>query len=186
MTGPSALSLIAVNVQLAVTRGSSLTLVQLVASFAGYDTTRVLHYCVVLPEVLVRMYALECAQDVRSFISHFGFRYTLCTVAMRHRTCTQLLYIKYLTDICMQTGTCSRGDLCPYAHGVFECWLHPSKYKTQVCVRIYILYGMLSRDSMYMFCKLELACYKRSAAAKMPAQRQQHKRGSTARYSQLH
>lgn len=24
-------------------------------------------------------------------------------------------------------GTCKRGDLCPYAHGVFECWLHPSR-----------------------------------------------------------
>eukprot|EP00892_Ulva_mutabilis_P010124 jgi/Ulvmu1/7484/UM037_0028.1 len=32
-----------------------------------------------------------------------------------------------------RNGTCSRGDLCPYAHGVFECWLHPSKYKTQMC-----------------------------------------------------
>ena len=38
MTGRSALSLIAVNVQLAVTPGSSLTPVQLVASFAGCET----------------------------------------------------------------------------------------------------------------------------------------------------
>lgn len=26
-----------------------------------------------------------------------------------------------------------RGELCPYAHGVFECWLHPSRYRTQLC-----------------------------------------------------
>jgi hypothetical protein len=30
-------------------------------------------------------------------------------------------------------GFCIRGDLCPYAHGVFECWLHPSRYRTQLC-----------------------------------------------------
>ncbi|QDZ19593.1 zinc finger CCCH domain-containing protein [Chloropicon primus] len=30
-------------------------------------------------------------------------------------------------------GTCKRGDACEYAHGVFECWLHPSRYRTQMC-----------------------------------------------------
>ncbi|KAI3692630.1 hypothetical protein L6452_32450 [Arctium lappa] len=30
-------------------------------------------------------------------------------------------------------GTCQRGDTCEYAHGVFECWLHPSRYRTQPC-----------------------------------------------------
>mmetsp|Transcript_14015 Transcript_14015/g.34549 ORF Transcript_14015/g.34549 Transcript_14015/m.34549 type:complete len:618 (-) Transcript_14015:1777-3630(-) len=30
-------------------------------------------------------------------------------------------------------GFCVRGDACPYAHGVFECWLHPSRYRTQLC-----------------------------------------------------
>lgn len=30
-------------------------------------------------------------------------------------------------------GFCMRGELCPYAHGVFECWLHPSRYRTQLC-----------------------------------------------------
>ncbi|KAL4519844.1 hypothetical protein Ndes2437A_g08009 [Nannochloris sp. 'desiccata'] len=28
---------------------------------------------------------------------------------------------------------CKRGDACPYGHGVFECWLHPSKYRTTLC-----------------------------------------------------
>ncbi|XP_057455528.1 zinc finger CCCH domain-containing protein 2 isoform X1 [Lotus japonicus] len=30
-------------------------------------------------------------------------------------------------------GGCSRGDSCEYAHGVFECWLHPSRYRTEAC-----------------------------------------------------
>ncbi|CAD7698538.1 unnamed protein product [Ostreobium quekettii] len=30
-------------------------------------------------------------------------------------------------------GFCIRGDVCPYAHGVFECWLHPSRYRSQLC-----------------------------------------------------
>ncbi|KDD74655.1 hypothetical protein H632_c1155p0, partial [Helicosporidium sp. ATCC 50920] len=30
-------------------------------------------------------------------------------------------------------GLCKRGDLCPFSHGVFESWLHPSKYRTQLC-----------------------------------------------------
>lgn len=30
-------------------------------------------------------------------------------------------------------GTCRRGDACEFAHGVFECWLHPARYRTQPC-----------------------------------------------------
>ncbi|KAK4343396.1 hypothetical protein RND71_036490 [Anisodus tanguticus] len=30
-------------------------------------------------------------------------------------------------------GSCNRGDTCEFAHGVFECWLHPSRYRTQPC-----------------------------------------------------
>jgi hypothetical protein len=30
-------------------------------------------------------------------------------------------------------GSCLQGDVCEYAHGVFECWLHPSRYRTQLC-----------------------------------------------------
>ncbi|KAH7853785.1 hypothetical protein Vadar_006546 [Vaccinium darrowii] len=30
-------------------------------------------------------------------------------------------------------GNCKKGDACEYAHGVFECWLHPSRYRTQPC-----------------------------------------------------
>ncbi|KEH21327.1 putative transcription factor C3H family [Medicago truncatula] len=30
-------------------------------------------------------------------------------------------------------GSCKKGDSCEFAHGVFECWLHPSRYRTQPC-----------------------------------------------------
>ncbi|KAG7637464.1 Zinc finger CCCH domain-containing protein 23 [Arabidopsis thaliana] len=30
-------------------------------------------------------------------------------------------------------GSCRRGDSCEFSHGVFECWLHPSRYRTQPC-----------------------------------------------------
>ncbi|RRT65580.1 hypothetical protein B296_00014106 [Ensete ventricosum] len=30
-------------------------------------------------------------------------------------------------------GACRRGDMCDYAHGVFECWLHPAQYRTRPC-----------------------------------------------------
>ncbi|KAJ8438883.1 hypothetical protein Cgig2_007728 [Carnegiea gigantea] len=32
-----------------------------------------------------------------------------------------------------RSGTCPRGDLCGYTHGVFEYWLHPAKYRTRYC-----------------------------------------------------
>ena len=31
------------------------------------------------------------------------------------------------------TGSCKRGDDCPYAHSTFEYWLHPTRYRTQLC-----------------------------------------------------
>ncbi|KAF8023233.1 hypothetical protein BT93_F0670 [Corymbia citriodora subsp. variegata] len=30
-------------------------------------------------------------------------------------------------------GACRKGDSCEFAHGVFECWLHPERYRTQAC-----------------------------------------------------
>lgn len=30
-------------------------------------------------------------------------------------------------------GECPRGDNCEFAHGVFECWLHPARYRTEAC-----------------------------------------------------
>ena len=33
----------------------------------------------------------------------------------------------------MQEGACPRREACPYAHNVFEYWLHPTRYRTQLC-----------------------------------------------------
>ncbi|MBA0636636.1 hypothetical protein Godav_028952 [Gossypium davidsonii] len=30
-------------------------------------------------------------------------------------------------------GNCRKGEACELAHGVFECWLHPARYRTQPC-----------------------------------------------------
>ncbi|TYG53514.1 hypothetical protein ES288_D09G115800v1 [Gossypium darwinii] len=30
-------------------------------------------------------------------------------------------------------GSCKQGDICEYAHGIFECWLHPAQYRTRLC-----------------------------------------------------
>ncbi|WIA18073.1 hypothetical protein OEZ85_009554 [Tetradesmus obliquus] len=30
-------------------------------------------------------------------------------------------------------GKCKRSTACPYAHGKYELWLHPSRYKTEMC-----------------------------------------------------
>ncbi|KAH7301682.1 hypothetical protein KP509_23G038000 [Ceratopteris richardii] len=30
-------------------------------------------------------------------------------------------------------GICRRGNACELSHGVFECWLHPTRYRTQLC-----------------------------------------------------
>jgi hypothetical protein len=42
---------------------------------------------------------------------------------------------KYLPIPCpdYKRGICLRGDACNYSHGVYECWLHPAKYRTQLC-----------------------------------------------------
>eukprot|EP00793_Prasinoderma_coloniale_P000885 PRCOL_00004035-RA len=42
---------------------------------------------------------------------------------------------KYSGTACpdFRKGACRRGDACEFAHGVFECWLHPSRYRTQLC-----------------------------------------------------
>ncbi|KAG1360776.1 zinc finger CCCH domain-containing protein 2 [Cocos nucifera] len=32
-----------------------------------------------------------------------------------------------------QRGECPRGQNCEYAHGVFEFWLHPTRYRTRAC-----------------------------------------------------
>ncbi|KAJ7974843.1 Zinc finger CCCH domain-containing protein [Quillaja saponaria] len=38
-----------------------------------------------------------------------------------------------VTCTAFRNGRCQKGDLCEFAHGVFESWLHPSRYRTQAC-----------------------------------------------------
>lgn len=42
-------------------------------------------------------------------------------------------FLPTVLTISTQDGTCIRGDNCPYAHNVFEYWLHPTRYRTQLC-----------------------------------------------------
>ncbi|GJZ42454.1 zinc finger CCCH domain-containing protein 2-like protein [Tanacetum coccineum] len=41
----------------------------------------------------------------------------------------------YSGTICVdfRRGSCVKGDTCEFAHGVFECWLHPNRYRTEAC-----------------------------------------------------
>ncbi|XP_042512550.1 zinc finger CCCH domain-containing protein 54-like isoform X2 [Macadamia integrifolia] len=32
-----------------------------------------------------------------------------------------------------RNGKCPKGDSCEFAHGIFEFWLHPAKYRTRSC-----------------------------------------------------
>ncbi|XP_022738319.1 zinc finger CCCH domain-containing protein 54 [Durio zibethinus] len=32
-----------------------------------------------------------------------------------------------------RNGKCHKGDACEFAHGVFEYWLHPARYRTRAC-----------------------------------------------------
>lgn len=32
-----------------------------------------------------------------------------------------------------RSGSCPKGDFCEFAHGVFEYWLHPARYRTRAC-----------------------------------------------------
>ena len=41
--------------------------------------------------------------------------------------------LKLAGVLCLQNGQCPRGDECPFAHCVFEYWLHPTRYRTVMC-----------------------------------------------------
>ncbi|KAL7086957.1 hypothetical protein ACP275_13G035500 [Erythranthe tilingii] len=42
---------------------------------------------------------------------------------------------RYSGTVCSEfrKGHCGKGDNCEFSHGVFECWLHPSRYRTEAC-----------------------------------------------------
>ncbi|XP_047335510.1 zinc finger CCCH domain-containing protein 2-like [Impatiens glandulifera] len=41
----------------------------------------------------------------------------------------------YSSTVCadFRRGSCNMGDNCEFSHGVFESWLHPARYRTEVC-----------------------------------------------------
>ncbi|KAJ4706527.1 Zinc finger CCCH domain-containing protein [Melia azedarach] len=43
--------------------------------------------------------------------------------------------IPYCAIACpaFRNGKCYKGDSCEFAHGVFEYWLHPARYRTRAC-----------------------------------------------------
>ncbi|KAE8680952.1 Zinc finger CCCH domain-containing protein 61 [Hibiscus syriacus] len=45
-------------------------------------------------------------------------------------------HYSYSSTVCYEFRRgdgCPRGDDCDFAHGVFECWLHPTRYRTEAC-----------------------------------------------------
>ncbi|KAJ8772468.1 hypothetical protein K2173_027645 [Erythroxylum novogranatense] len=80
-----------------------------------------------------RMYAYKVNRCPR-MRSH---DWTECPFAHRGEKATRRdpLKVQYLPITCpmFRNGKCTKADLCQYAHGVFEYWLHPARYRTRVC-----------------------------------------------------
>ncbi|KAL3746807.1 hypothetical protein ACJRO7_015706 [Eucalyptus globulus] len=56
-----------------------------------------------------------------------------------------------------------KGDSCEFAHGVFECWLHPERYRTQAC-----------KDGQSCRRRVCLFAHSPDQLRVLPAQQQQH------------
>ena len=65
-----------------------------------------------------------------------GSKMGFCTACARSLLVFAGLYaceLAQIADMSLQDQACVRGDSCPYAHNVFEYWLHPTRYRTQLC-----------------------------------------------------
>ncbi|CAL9205041.1 unnamed protein product [Musa hybrid cultivar] len=51
----------------------------------------------------------------------------------RRRDPIKYRYAAWFPCPAFRRGGCTRGDLCRFAHGVFERWLHPTQYRTVMC-----------------------------------------------------
>ncbi|XP_047321128.1 zinc finger CCCH domain-containing protein 54-like [Impatiens glandulifera] len=94
-------------------------------------------------------YLLQDAVYASDEFRMFGFKinkcpktrshdWTLCPFAHRgEKACRRdPRYHNYDAVACPHfrlSSECPQGQLCPHAHGVFEYWLHPAKYRTRVC-----------------------------------------------------
>eukprot|EP00803_Ostreobium_quekettii_P009972 evm.model.scf_3072.1 EVM.evm.TU.scf_3072.1 scf_3072:5480-10677(+) len=81
-----------------------------------------------------RMYCFKVTPCAKTF-SH---DWTLCPFAhpgekARRRDPLRCSYAAIACIDMKKNGTCPRGDCCPYAHNVFEYWMHPTRYRTQIC-----------------------------------------------------
>ncbi|KAL4452683.1 hypothetical protein ABPG75_008345 [Micractinium tetrahymenae] len=89
---------------------------------AVYDTAAFRMYC---------MKVLPCPQ-------HFSHDWTECPFAHPGERATRRAPHKYgYTGVACPSmkrdGSCAIGSHCPYSHNVFEYWLHPTRYRTQLC-----------------------------------------------------
>ncbi len=80
------------------------------------------HICLQASVVLQAFCSAECAASTG--LSHICRD---CSCLCFHRVASCAVKesdsgVEYLVQ-----GTCKRGDVCPFAHGVFESWLHPGK-----------------------------------------------------------
>ncbi|XWS60142.1 hypothetical protein CRYUN_Cryun07bG0009200 [Craigia yunnanensis] len=78
----------------------------------------------------------------------YGYKIKRCT-RMRSHDWTECPYahrgekaqrrdprkVPYTAIACpaFRNGRCHKGDACEFAHGVFEYWLHPARYRTRAC-----------------------------------------------------
>ncbi|KAI5601130.1 hypothetical protein BDE02_01G071400 [Populus trichocarpa] len=80
-----------------------------------------------------RMYAYKIKKCTRTR-SH---DWTECPYAHRGEKATRRdpREVPYTAIACpeFRNGHCLKGDECEFAHGVFEYWLHPSRYRTRAC-----------------------------------------------------
>lgn len=80
-----------------------------------------------------RMYAYKIKKCTRTR-SH---DWTECPYAHRSEKATRRdpRKVLYTAIACpaFRNGKCLKGDACEFAHGVFEYWLHPSRYRTRAC-----------------------------------------------------
>lgn len=87
-----------------------------------FDTAAFRMYC---------MKVLPCPQ-------HFSHDWTECPFAHPGERATRRAPHKFgYTGVACPSmkrdGSCAIGSHCPYSHNVFEYWLHPTRYRTQLC-----------------------------------------------------
>ncbi|URD77772.1 zinc finger CCCH domain-containing protein [Musa troglodytarum] len=81
-----------------------------------------------------RMFCFKVVPCMRAYVHDW----TACPFVHPGETARRRDPIKYLYAACFpcpafRRGGCTRGDLCRFAHGVFERWLHPTQYRTVMC-----------------------------------------------------